>query len=196
MLFSLGHGQHVTAAPASAPRARAAADGADASPPTEPIAAVAPGLVAAATARALRGGRCADGACGGRAGRRGGRPRRNLLLLFRDLFCPAAARRHAGAARPSSPRRWSPIPTPPRPSNSSIPSIFTYFGQFIDHDITANTDRDANAVSDIGSDVIDPVPRPQVRADLGNLRAARWGSTASTATTRRADALRRQADAT
>ena len=28
--------------------------------------------------------------------------------------------------------------------NSSIPAIFTYFGQFIDHDITARTDRDGS----------------------------------------------------
>ncbi len=35
------------------------------------------------------------------------------------------------------------IDSPPEPpeANSRIPAIYTYFGQFIDHDITANTDR-------------------------------------------------------
>ena len=35
--------------------------------------------------------------------------------------------------------------------NSNIPAVFTYLGQFIDHDITARTDRDT-AVSRIGDD--------------------------------------------
>lgn len=55
-------------------------------------------------------------------------------------------------------------------NNSSIPPVFTYLGQFIDHDITANTDREAG-VSTIGDDVISAVPRPEVKAKLGNLRA-------------------------
>lgn len=35
--------------------------------------------------------------------------------------------------------------TDPKPAfDSNIPAIFTYFGQFIDHDITARTDRDSD----------------------------------------------------
>jgi hypothetical protein len=53
-------------------------------------------------------------------------------------------------------------------SNSRIPPIFTYLGQFIDHDITANTDREAG-VSTIDQGVM-PLPRAEVTAKLGNLR--------------------------
>lgn len=55
-------------------------------------------------------------------------------------------------------------------NNSSIPPVFTYFGQFIDHDITANTDRKAG-VSTIADDIISTVPRADVKGNLGNLRA-------------------------
>jgi hypothetical protein len=30
---------------------------------------------------------------------------------------------------------------PPAKANSTIPAVYTYWGQFIDHDMTANTDR-------------------------------------------------------
>ncbi len=55
-------------------------------------------------------------------------------------------------------------------NNSAIPPVFTYFGQFIDHDITANTDREVG-LSTIAEDVITTVPRTEVKAKLGNLRA-------------------------
>lgn len=35
------------------------------------------------------------------------------------------------------------IENPDPPKNSVMAPVFTYFGQFIDHDITANTDREA-----------------------------------------------------
>ena len=52
--------------------------------------------------------------------------------------------------------------------DSSIPPIFTYLGQFIDHDITANTDRDS-ALSQINGAIV-PVPQTQVEDGLLNLR--------------------------
>ena len=58
---------------------------------------------------------------------------------------------------------------PPESNNSQIPAIFTYLGQFIDHDITANTDRDTE-ISEIGDTTFSPTPRPEVHAKLGNLR--------------------------
>jgi hypothetical protein len=54
------------------------------------------------------------------------------------------------------------------PQNSKIPPIFTYLGQFVDHDITANTDRES-ALSQIDG-MIAPVPRTDVVAGLLNLR--------------------------
>ncbi|GFE63668.1 peroxidase family protein [Litoreibacter roseus] len=54
--------------------------------------------------------------------------------------------------------------------NSSIPPVFTYFGQFIDHDITANTDRETG-FSIIDTQVVTPVARGEVSKKLQNLRA-------------------------
>src|SRR4051794_39353935 len=53
--------------------------------------------------------------------------------------------------------------------NSNIPAIYTYWGQFIDHDITANTDRDS-VVSDIRRPDLAPVPPDDVTKKLRNLR--------------------------
>lgn len=55
--------------------------------------------------------------------------------------------------------------------NSSIPPVFTYMGQFIDHDITANTDRETG-ISTIDESVITPLDRSDVARTLGNLRFA------------------------
>ena len=53
--------------------------------------------------------------------------------------------------------------------NSTIPTIYTYWGQFIDHDTTANTDRDSK-VSDITRPDLKPVPPAEVTKLLKNLR--------------------------
>ncbi|MBL7258698.1 peroxidase family protein [Paractinoplanes lichenicola] len=53
--------------------------------------------------------------------------------------------------------------------NSVIPAVYTYWGQFIDHDITANTDR-ANAVTDLRKPDLTPIDPADVRRDLRNLR--------------------------
>jgi hypothetical protein len=53
--------------------------------------------------------------------------------------------------------------------NSTIPAVYTYWGQFVDHDLTANTDRDS-ATSDITRPDLKPVPPDEVTAKLKNLR--------------------------
>lgn len=53
--------------------------------------------------------------------------------------------------------------------NSTIPAVYTYWGQFIDHDLTANTDRDSKT-SDITKPDLKPVPPGEVTRDLRNLR--------------------------
>jgi hypothetical protein len=58
---------------------------------------------------------------------------------------------------------------PGQAGNSTIPPVYTYWGQFIDHDITANTDR-KNSVTDVTIHPVQPVPPEQVRQALGNLR--------------------------
>jgi hypothetical protein len=66
-------------------------------------------------------------------------------------------------------------PAPPRgeelqaTGNSTIPAVYTYWGQFIDHDITANTDRQ-NTVTDLTDDDLTPLEPEVVRRDLRNLR--------------------------
>jgi hypothetical protein len=58
---------------------------------------------------------------------------------------------------------------PPDQANSTIPAVYTYWGQFIDHDITANTDRDST-VSDIRPENFTPKSPGFVRENLVNLR--------------------------
>ena len=57
--------------------------------------------------------------------------------------------------------------------NSTIPPVFTYWGQFIDHDLTANTDRISEAhaeISDITRPDLKPIPPDRVVKELVNLR--------------------------
>ena len=54
----------------------------------------------------------------------------------------------------------------PGDGDAAIPPILTYFGQFIDHDITANTDREVVGLSEIAGD-IHPMDRGTVEAGLG-----------------------------
>lgn len=53
--------------------------------------------------------------------------------------------------------------------NSGIPAVFTYLGQFIDHDITARTDRNTD-ISTIGEGHVRPIPPDQVVDRLRNGR--------------------------
>lgn len=54
--------------------------------------------------------------------------------------------------------------------NSTIPAIYTYWGQFIDHDLTANTDRDTPAINDITSPDLKPLDPDFIVENLKNLR--------------------------
>ncbi len=58
---------------------------------------------------------------------------------------------------------------PPLAPNSTIPTIYTYWGQFVDHDLTANTDRDGT-ISIRPAGPLEPVAPDHVRVTLGNLR--------------------------
>jgi hypothetical protein len=57
----------------------------------------------------------------------------------------------------------------PAASDSTIPPVFTYLGQFIDHDITANTDRETGP-SQIDGPTILPLTRTEVVGAIFNLR--------------------------
>ena len=66
-------------------------------------------------------------------------------------------------------------PSPPRgeleigEGNSTIPAVYTYFGQFIDHDITARTDR-RNEVGHVIDEDLRPVAPATVKAAVRNER--------------------------
>lgn len=61
-------------------------------------------------------------------------------------------------------------PTPePHALNGALPPIFTYLGQFIDHDLTANTDQDTEA-SQIDKTPLDRQPRGVIEANVQNGR--------------------------
>lgn len=66
------------------------------------------------------------------------------------------------------PENSDPRPDTPVARTSTVPPIFTYWGQFIDHDITANTDRD-NDLSIVERDLKPEDPR-YVAERLRNLR--------------------------
>ena len=68
-------------------------------------------------------------------------------------------------AEPAPPQGEELQPT----GNSTIPPVYTYWGQFIDHDITANTDRQ-NTVTDITVTDLKPLEPEVVVRDLRNLR--------------------------
>lgn len=54
-------------------------------------------------------------------------------------------------------------------NNSTIPPLYTYWGQFIDHDLTANTDRNS-AISDVTRPDLAPLEPDFVTEHLRNLR--------------------------
>jgi hypothetical protein len=59
-------------------------------------------------------------------------------------------------------------PADDEPTDSAIPPIYTYWGQFVDHDLTANTDRDSS-ISIVDGDA-GPLAPADVRFGLRNLR--------------------------
>lgn len=57
-------------------------------------------------------------------------------------------------------------------ANAALPAVLTYFGQFIDHDITAGTDRDG-ADEQIDDPDLAPRKRSDVRGQKKNMRSGR-----------------------
>jgi hypothetical protein len=100
--------------------------------------------------------------------------------LFDDLAAQFPARHLPGdsAAVTAALKRLGEAMAEPAPppgqqlqptGNSAIPAVYTYWGQFIDHDITANTDRQ-NTVTDITVEDLKPLQPEVVVRDLRNLR--------------------------
>lgn len=95
--------------------------------------------------------------------------------LFDELECDPAA--HLPADDPAKvvaglKALGAAMVEPGRPTpegNSNMPAVYTYWGQFVDHDLTANTDRDS-AVSDITRSDLKPIAPNLVTKNLKNLR--------------------------
>jgi hypothetical protein len=62
-------------------------------------------------------------------------------------------------------------PTPESPPGTALPAVMTYWGQFLDHELTARTDRET-AMSRIDDPT--PLPAPEVEAKLKNARSPRF----------------------
>lgn len=59
-----------------------------------------------------------------------------------------------------------------RDGDADFPPVYTYWGQFIDHDMTLNTDRNhSSSPFDIRPDDFTPVPPGRVRTELANARS-------------------------
>ncbi len=168
MLFSLGHGQRIVVTPPGTEPGGAveAAPGSETedgrlAAPTVPYARVAGAAPApAAGARAVEGAADVPGG--------------PFAYLFPDAPGPShdgSAVQRLGALAAAMIEQGS-QPTEGR-LDSGIPPVFTYLGQFIDHDITANTDREV-ASSKIDGDIA-PLPRDQVRSEVRNLRNGSLG---------------------
>lgn len=65
----------------------------------------------------------------------------------------------------------------PPQADSAIPPVFTYFGQFIDQDITANTDREGtqSIIEPWAEQTLNPLPRSEVTSSMLNLRKGSLG---------------------
>ncbi|WP_420628413.1 peroxidase family protein [Candidatus Leptofilum sp.] len=100
-----------------------------------------------------------------------------------DYFFPEAARSEA-CLLPTSEATWeilkhladcmgdpgNPDELPAEDLDSTIPAIFTYFGQFIDHDLTARTDRDGSVTAIGNGASVLPLNPDEVVSNLRNGR--------------------------
>jgi len=147
MLLSLGHGQKIVKLTPTPPAALA------------PPAALSPDSVPSNKVT----GHAAPPTLGAGQGR------------FGYLFGSAVGPSHAIDAEVLDRLADAMIDQGARPDIRAIAPIFTYFGQFIDHDITANTDGDLQGVAGmlkIDQPVLRPVDRSLVVSAVTNLRNA------------------------
>ena len=152
MLFALGHGQHIIMAP------ERQTENSVPQPGTIALAAVAPG--------ARESERMTE------AGLSGG-DMQSFGYYFPNAGGTLGSDRATVDALKAIAAAMVETDGDPEGENSTIPPVFTYFGQFIDHDTTANTDRDApdgDPISDMTGPSVTPLPRKEVVKKIINLR--------------------------
>lgn len=89
-----------------------------------------------------------------------------------DYFFPEAAMPHHDAATTAALDALGDAMVDQAPrdvDNTDVPAIITYLGQFIDHDITAGTDR-VQGFSDVDIPDVAPLSREDVRRTVANFR--------------------------
>jgi hypothetical protein len=166
MLFTLGHGQKIIASDTARTPSLLAREGAGAADDAVPLKAVAPDAsLTAESGDLLLEGAAPPPPSGGPFGyffeNAPQAPATPDALAKLDALGTAIIEQQGGSA----------------PANSSIPPIFTYLGQFIDHDITAQTDREAgdSIIEPPAGQTLDPLARSTVKANLFNLRSGSLG---------------------
>jgi hypothetical protein len=85
-----------------------------------------------------------------------------------DPAATVAALKRLGAAMVEDPA--SPADPFQSTENSTIPPVYTYWGQFIDHDLTLNTDGSSDVLGKVTDPTLAPVAPAQVAHDLRNSR--------------------------
>jgi hypothetical protein len=158
MLFTLGHGQHIIIEPSSsASAARSLRKPADVVPLSAVVGTEADKAASTNTNRARSPGVASAAPLGG------------PFAYYFQTAPDAPDTADMPAKLDVLAEAMIEATGDPELQNSNIPPIFTYFGQFIDHDITANTDRDGS-ISIIDGVQLPPLPRSKVTSELFNLR--------------------------
>ena len=152
MLLSLGHGDRIVRVDAASPADVQLAKAAQAEPDRKAITGAE-----TATAPRARRGASATG--------EGDR--------FGYLFPGAAAQSSVAGAKLDALADAMVDPAGGSGARSRLPIVMTYYGQFIDHDITANTDRDNGTTFTIVGETITPLARDLVVSGITNLRSAK-----------------------
>ncbi len=181
MLFSLSHGQHALAAAEAAVPVAPPEPLSSATP--VPVEAVNPDVVMAPAAdMAVASGLVREtvGATAHSGAQRLAPPPPEAPTILAGKFRYYFPDAPGLPASPAMPGHLDALadsmvdPAGPDPAgNSQIPPVLTYFGQFIDHDVTANTDRDTTVSVIEGA--IDPLDRSTVTNSLVNLRDGSLG---------------------
>ncbi|MCL3882682.1 heme peroxidase family protein [Marivita sp. GX14005] len=164
MLFTLGHGQKIILSNDAAPGGG--------------LGGLAPAVEADAVSYAQATGAAPSSAPSGAAAmpQAGGMPGGPFGYFFPDADA-APSDADMVARLDALADAMVEAPNDPVDADSAIAPVFTYLGQFIDHDITANTDRkaDQSVIVPPDGDTLDPLPRDHVTSALVNLRKGSLG---------------------
>lgn len=93
----------------------------------------------------------------------------DLSQAFPDAHLPQDDPRRTVEALKALGRAMAEVDPPDAALDSSVPAVYTYWGQFVDHDLTLNTDSDIGPI-DVTLDDLQPLSPGRVLEVLSNLR--------------------------